>query len=434
MNHRRVSRAFALLAWLLAAILAGRPAPLAAAEATEITMWSNWPDEPAKKAWVSARVQAFETAHPDCTVKLSFIPKADIYTQATSAVRTGQAPDIFYMEPDQPQFLAGGFLEPLDAYIDVANGVEDWAKPAWTSKGKLYGLPVEAYTVELYYNRALLQKLGIAVPPSFQMTQAEFAALVQKGVAAGITPVAQGVGDRPFPGGFLLFESLLRKLGPEDYGKLLNGGLSFKDPRVTEVMTWVKGLVDAGAYPKSFSTLKLGESHFYFYNTPGALTFPDPSWFTGRAFASPETGGMPADFPLGIMQFPAMESGNCPECKTLAVGGSFVIYAKSQHKACAGALLNSMATVENGTKWMEQVALQTGIRSDPSKIVSPHASYFTELNARDKGARYFFGTPLLYYRGKCADTYAQVMNNAFPAGLLSVAEAADKMDAACFKG
>lgn len=405
----------------------------AAAQSTQINMWSNWPDEPAKKDWVTARVRAFEAANPQCSVKLSFIPKADIYTQAKSAVRTGQAPDIFYLEPDQPEFLAGGFLEPLDDYIDLA-GLEDWAKPAWTSKGKIYGLPVEAYTVELYYNKDLVKKVGVDVPANFQLTQAQFTDLVKKGVAAGITPISQGVGDRPFPGGLMLYESLLRKLGPDEYNKLLTGRLSYKDPRVAEVMTWMKGLVDAGAYPKSFSTLKLGESHFYFYNTPGALTFPDPSWFTGRAFAPPEGGGMPKNFPLGIMQFPAMADGACPTCKTLAVAGSFVMYAKGQNKACAGALLKSMATVENGTSWMEQVSLQTGLKSDPAKIKSAHADYFAELNARNKDVKYFFGTPLFYYRAKCAETYTQVMNNAFPAGLISVPEAAEKMDAACFKG
>ena len=116
------------------------------------------------------------------------------------------------MEPDQPEFLAGGFLEPLDDYIDL-KGLEDWAKPAWTSKGKVYGVPVEAYTVELYYNKDLLKKVGVEVPASAQLTQAQFADLVKKGVAAGITPVSQGVGDRPFPGALLTYESLLRKLG-----------------------------------------------------------------------------------------------------------------------------------------------------------------------------------------------------------------------------
>lgn len=416
-----------LKAGLLTAALAGP-----AQAQTQISMWSNWPDEPAKKDWVSARVKAFEDANKQCSVKLSFIPKADIYTQAKSAVRTGQAPDIFYMEPDQPEFLAGGFLEPLDGYIDL-KGLEDWAKPAWTSKGKVYGVPVEAYTVELYYNKDQVKKVGVDIPASAQLTQAGFLDLVRKGAAAGITPVSQGVGDRPFPGALLTYESLLRKLGKADYGKLMAGELSYKDPRVAEVMTWMKEVIDAGAYPKSFATLKLGESHYYFYQKPGALTFPDPSWFTGRAFAPAESGGMPADFPLGIMQFPAMNKGDCPNCKTLAVAGSYVIYSKSKNKDCAGALLKSMATVENGTKWMEQVSLQTGLKSDPAKINSPHAAYFKELNARNTGVDYFFGTPLFHYRAKCAETFTQVMNSAFPAGLISVKDAAEKMDAACLK-
>ncbi|AMJ60999.1 ABC transporter substrate-binding protein [Bosea sp. PAMC 26642] len=414
-----------------AALLAGTAA--GAQEPKQITMWSNWPDEPAKKDWVSARVKDFEAANKACSVKLSFIPKADIYTQAKSAVRTGQAPDIFYMEPDQPEFLAGGFLEPLDDHIDL-KGLEDWAKPAWTSKGKVYGLPVEAYTVELYYNKDQVKKVGVEVPASSQLTQAGFLDLVKKGAAAGITPVSQGVGDRPFPGALLTYESLLRKLGKDDYGKLMAGELSYKDPRIAEVMGWMKELVDAGAYPKSFATLKLGESHYYFYQKPGALTFPDPSWFTGRAFAPAESGGMPTDFPLGIMQFPAMDKGACPTCKTLAVAGSYVLYSKSKNKDCAGALLKSMATVENGTKWMEQVSLQTGLKSDPAKIKSPREAYFKELNARNEGVDYFFGTPLFHYRAKCAETFTQVMNNAFPAGLISVKDAAEKMDAACLKG
>src|SRR5207244_535683 len=106
MTARRIS-----LAAVTAATAIACAAP-ALAQSTQITMWSNWPDEPAKKDWVTTRVKDFEAANNQCSVKLSFIPKADLYTQAKSAVRTGQAPDVFYMEPDQPEFLAGGFLEP----------------------------------------------------------------------------------------------------------------------------------------------------------------------------------------------------------------------------------------------------------------------------------------------------------------------------------
>jgi multiple sugar transport system substrate-binding protein len=414
-------------------LIAALAAPGAAhAEPTVITMWSNWPDEPAKKQWVSDRVADFERAEPDCTVKLSFLPKGDEYIQAKSAVRTGRAPDVFYMEPDEPEFVTGGFLEPLDSYVDLDN-LNDWAKQAWSYKGHVYAVPSEAYTIETYYNKDLMAKLGIAMPANYQFTQAQFADMVKKASAAGITPVSAGVGDRPFPGAFLSYELLLHKLGIEDYGKLLNGELSYKDPRVLSVLNWYAGLVKEGLLPKSLTTLKLGESHYYFYQTPGAVTFTVASWYSGRAFAAPDKGGQPAGFQLGIMQAPAMDDGACPECKTLSVGGSFVMYSRSKNKACAGKLLKSMATVENGTKWVEQVALQSGIKSDPSKIQSANAAYFKELNERDSGQKFFLGTPLLHLRGSCAESFAQVMNVALPAGLISVDDATTKMDQACKK-
>jgi multiple sugar transport system substrate-binding protein len=400
------------------------------AQTQTLTMWSHWPDEVAKRSFVEERVKAFEASTPQCKVNLQFIQKADLYTSAKTAVRTGQAPDIFWLEPDEIAFATSGYLEPLDAHIKLDN-LEDWAVREWTVNGKVYGVPLEAYTVELYYNKELLKKVGATLPPTAQFSQAQFTDIVKKSVAAGVTPFAQGVGDRPYPGAYFLQEMLLRKLGADDYKALLAGKLSFKDARVAEVMTWVKSLVDAGAYSKSFATMKLGESHYYFHTSPGALMFPIASWYTGRAFVPPEKGGQPKDFPLGLMKYPVPDGAKCPECKTLAVGGSYVMYARSKAKECAGKLLASIATVENGNKWMEGVLLQTGIRSDPARIQSIHAAYFKELQERSVGAKFFIGTPLHHMTGKCADAFSQVLNRAFPGGLMSVNDAATQMDTAC---
>jgi multiple sugar transport system substrate-binding protein len=412
------------------AMLAAATGACGAFAQQSITMWSHWPDEVAKRTFIEDRVKDFQAANPSCKVNLQFIQKADLYTSARTSVRTGQAPDIFWLEPDEIDFAKNGYLEPLDAYVNMSN-LEEWAKRSWTWNGKVYGLPVEAYTVELYYNRDLLKKIGVTLPASGQLDQAQFMDMVKKSVAAGITPFATGVGDRPYPGAYFVQEELLRRLGPDDYRLLLTGKMSFSDPRVIEVMTWVKSLVDAGAYSKSFATLKLGEAHYYFHTNPGALMFPIASWYTGRAFTPPEKGGQPPGFPLGIMKYPAPKDAVCPECKTLAVGGSYVMYAKSKNKECAGKLLGSMATVDNGNKWTEAILLQTGIKGDPSRIKSIHAPYFQELAQRNSDAKYFIGTPLQYMTGKCADTFAQVLNRAFPGGLMSVADTAAQMDAAC---
>jgi multiple sugar transport system substrate-binding protein len=85
-------------------------------------------------------------------------------------------------------------------------------------------------------------------------------------------------------------QMLLRKLGPDDYQKLFTGKLSFADPRVVEVLKWVKELADAGAYPKNFMTLKLGESHYYFYSKPGALMLPMGSFISGLDWSGARLG------------------------------------------------------------------------------------------------------------------------------------------------
>ncbi|MEZ5593427.1 MAG: hypothetical protein R3F53_23055 [Gammaproteobacteria bacterium] len=49
-----------------------------------------------------------------------------------------------------------------------------------------------------------------------------------------------------------MHEVILKKIGPDDYQKLLNGELSYKDPRVIEAFQYVRDLVDAALTQKVF--------------------------------------------------------------------------------------------------------------------------------------------------------------------------------------
>lgn len=405
----------------------------ALAEDVTLTVWSHEADEPAKVAFRELAARDLEKAHPGLHVKITWYEKSGLYTALKTALPAGQGPDVFYLEPDQTEYITNGYIIPLDDLVDW-NNIYPWARAVWTYDGKTYALPQEAYTDELYYNKDDLKKLGFTLPENAQFTQEQFLELVKKAHAAGITPIAQGVGDRPYPGGYIISEALLRKLGRDDYGKLLHGQLSFKDPRVIEVFDWVKKLVDAGAYPKNFMTLKLGESHYYFYQKPGALMLPMGSWYTGRAFVPVDKGGQPKDFPLAIMQFPAMDQAACNECKTSAIGASFAINAASKHKELAAAFLNAMSTPEMGKRWIETIYLQTAVKTEVGNFSGPYADYFKELMTRQQGEKYFIGMPVDIMKGQCKDAYAQVMNAAFPGGLLSVEKAADMMNRACYKG
>jgi multiple sugar transport system substrate-binding protein len=417
--------ALAVSAMLIALGLATAPTP---ASAQEVTLWTHWAAEKIKREFVEDAIRQFEAANPGVKIKASWYEKTALYAALKTALRAGQAPDIFYAEPDQVEYMENGLLLDLSG-LNWAN-IEPWAREIWSYKGKPYGFPLEAWTVEVFYNQKMMQDLGMTVPANRQFDAAQFLDLTKKAKARGWTPLALGVGDRPFPGAHLTHEALLEKLGIDDYGKLLHGKLPWTDPRVTDTLRYVKSLVDAGLLPTSFTSLKLGEAHTYFHTNPGAVAFLNGSWYTSRAFNPPDKGGQPAGFPLSIMRFPGMAGAACNNCKTMAVGGSYVVNAATKVPQQAVAFLNSMATPAMGNRWLETVLVQTGIKADPTKIAGPHAAYFRDLAAVNAGAKYFFGLPSQVMQGKPKEVFTQVFNNAFPAGSISVDDAVKQMAAA----
>lgn len=397
--------------------------------AQEITVWSHWAAEQIKRQYVEDAAKKFEQSRPGVKVKITFYEKTALYAALKTALRAGQAPDVFYAEPDQTDYIDNGFLADLSQGVNW-NAVEPWARDVWTHGKGVYGLPLEAWTVETYYNQKLLSDTGARLPANGQFTEDQFLEMVKRARAKGLTPMSQGVGDRPFPGSFVTHEALLKKLGPTDYDALLKGKKSWNDPKVVEVLNWVESLVKAGAFPPSLTSIKLGESHTYFHTNPGAVILQMGSFYTSRAFNPADKGGQPADFPLGIMKAPSMKDGACNECKTMAVGGSYVVNSGSKEKATAVAFLNSFATPEMANHWLETVLVQTGIKSDPTKISGPHAAYFKQLAAANQGARYYFGLPTQIMQGKAKEVFVQVINNALPAGTISPANAVKQLDAA----
>lgn len=404
-------------------------ASASAQQVKELTFWSHWAAEVPKRTFVEEAIKQFEAKNPGIKIKQTWYEKTALYAGLKTALRANQAPDIFYAEPDQAEYMENGFLLDLSALNWAA--VEPWAKEAWTYQGKPYGLPLEAWTVELYYNKKTMADLGVNLSESLQLTPDAFLDMVKKAKAKSITPMALGVGDRPYPGAHVVHEALLKRLGVDEYSKLLAGKLPWSDPRVVDTLKWVKSLTEAGLLPATFTTLKLAEAHGYFHTNPGALTFLNGSWYTSRAFNPVDKGGQPTDFPLGIMQFPAVPGAVCNECRSIAIGGSYVANAATKHAKDVTAFFNSFLSPEMGNRWLDVVKVQTGIKSDPSKMTDKQAAdYFAMIAKTNAGAKYHFGIPIQVMGGKPKEVFTQVFNNAFPAGNISVEDAVKQMMAA----
>ncbi len=195
---------------------------------------------------------------------------------------------------------------------------------------------------------------------------------------------------------------MLNKLGRADYGKLIEGKLSYKDPRVVDVFKWVRELVDAGAYPKSFATLKLGRVPLLLPHQAWGADVPDGE-LVHRARLCRAGQGRPAG------QFPSRDHGlpchgrRCLQpVQDVECRASFGINAATKHPKLAAGMLNEMATPEMGASWLSTILLQTAIKSDACKVTGKYTAYFKELAERNKDAEYFIGLPRDHLKGSAA--------------------------------
>jgi multiple sugar transport system substrate-binding protein len=312
-----------------------------------------------------------------------------------------------------------------------------WTRPGPGGKTGIWALPLEAASDELYYNRKAFKQLGITVPAGGAFTQEQFKDVVGKCAKAGYAAFATGAADRDWAAHYMPNAMLLDKLGADDTLRLFKGDLSWKDPRVVEVFHYYKELIDLGAYAKTLSSMTLAEAHRYFHTEQKACMFPVGSWYTGRAFVPPDKGGQPRDFELGMLNYPLMKDGKGHTQKFLGVAGSLGAAAKSPNVALAVKVVDAFADVEIGNLWMAKTGVQTGIKTDLSKIDSPLKWYFDEYARVNKATKWVDLTAQqvrLLMKPGVWDTYVAAVNQGLPNKLLGADEALAKLEDARLKG
>src|SRR5436190_345737 len=200
---------------------------------------------------------------------------------------------------------------------------------------------------------------------------------------------------------------------------------------------YYKELIDLGAYAKTLSSMTLAEAHRYFHTEQKACMFPVGSWYTGRAFVPQDKGGQPKDFELGMMNYPLMKDGKGHNQKLLGVAGSLGAAAKSPNLALAVKVVDAFADVEVGNLWMAKTGVQTGIKTDVSKIDSPFKSYFDEYARVNKTSKWVDLTAQqvrLQMKPGVWDTYVAAVNQGLPNKLIGADEALAKLEEARLKG
>src|SRR6266508_6932694 len=125
-NNGGVMRAYLTMRFLAAAGLVAGAAlfgALPAAHAQDVTLevWSHEADEPAKVAFRELAARNLEKAHPGVKVKITWYEKNPLFAALKTALPAGKGPDVFYVEPDQVEYITAGYVVPLDDLVNWNN-------------------------------------------------------------------------------------------------------------------------------------------------------------------------------------------------------------------------------------------------------------------------------------------------------------------------
>ncbi len=160
------------------------PATATSEKPVSLVIWEQSADW--RIAALETTINAFQTLHPNVTIKVESFPFVEYQTKINTAVKAGTAPDIIDTVGQWavPMINAGLIAEIPSDVLSVDTLKSDYyAGPANEAiiNGKVYMVPTQVTmgTGGLVYNVDLLKAAGISIPPKFS-TWEEFMQAAQK--------------------------------------------------------------------------------------------------------------------------------------------------------------------------------------------------------------------------------------------------------------
>ena len=286
----------------LAAAALALTAGVAAAQTT--VKWLHIEVNPGQvKIWEEV-ARAFEAKHPGVKVEMQFLENEAYKAKLPTILQSRDRPHIIYS-------WAGGVLKAqVDAGVleDITASVGNYkdnlapgAVAAFTSGGKIYGLPHAVSQVGFMYNKELFAKAGVdgAKIKSWD----DLLAAVKALKAASVTPIVVGGADK-WPLHFYWTHLAVRlggKAGFEAALKGENGG--FEGEVFQKSGELFKQLVDLQPFQNGFLGFKNPQALGYFGDGKAAMNLAISSHYATQRSLSASKQGI-SDENLGWFDFP----------------------------------------------------------------------------------------------------------------------------------
>jgi raffinose/stachyose/melibiose transport system substrate-binding protein len=331
--------------------VAEEPAAEEPAEAEPVTItWWHIQTEESEINYCQDLADRFMAANPHVTIEITVMENENFKAKMTTVMQTGDVPDLFQswgggtMNAQAEAALVRDITEEIkeDGFADTFS---PGALGVYSYEGKNYGVPIDQGMVGIFYNTELFEEAGIDATPA---TWTEFLKVIDTLNDAGITPIAEGGGDK-WPAAFT-WEYLVTRIGGEaGFVAAATRTGSFTDDAFVEAGNKLVELVDANAYQDGFLAATWGDAATVMGNSEAAMNCMG-QWGPG-SYKENSADGTGLDGKIGWFKFPEVEGGAGKPTDALGGGNGFVVGANAPDEAID--FLKFMVTVEEQNKQTE---------------------------------------------------------------------------------
>jgi ABC-type glycerol-3-phosphate transport system substrate-binding protein len=324
-------------------------------------------------------ISQWEKAHPCVAIKVQEVPWDQLATKTQLIASESNGPDILEVDaPNTQTFAAAGLLLPIDHYLPsgYAGDVVPATAAELSYKGHTYSTGMAQTTMGLYFNKTMLDKLGITPPTSLDdaWTWDQALTVMRQCQAAntgvmGLAPSAFGNGT---PGNTYRDLEIIRSAGDPDAKKGSDAYNTYWG--IAKNGSTAEGYLDT---PQAIKAAELYQS-MYQGSTKVTSTEGLPNAFIdGKACFDLQTSYLagnlaatPPNFAWGITPVPYITT---PIVHTGDV--VLAVSAKTKHPAEASQFAVDLGIGKEGLAW---VAQNKSFPSITSALSDPQFSYLKD--------------------------------------------------------
>ena len=271
-------------------------------------------------------VKRFNQANANSKITFTEFQNDAYKTKIKTAIGAGQGPTIIWGwgGGGLKSYVEAGQVEDLTSWFAQNSAVKSRLFPsafgAATVNGKIYAMPAEqVQPIVMFYNKTVLDKVGIQPPQSW----GDIMAAVPKINAKGIAPFSLGGQSRWT--NMMWLEFLLDRIGgPEVFQNVFEGQKdAWSNPASIEGLTKMQELIKANGFIKGFSSITADSNADQALLVTGkAAMMLHGTWTYGTM---KQTGGdLVTGGHLGYMNFPPVEGGKGDPSDTVGNPGQYL--------------------------------------------------------------------------------------------------------------